>query len=63
MKGSVDVDPQKVIIASAEEIEHVVDAVTGATWNTRNRIMSDLFQEQLEESPDMLPAYRPPGTP
>ncbi|WP_251212293.1 hypothetical protein [Adlercreutzia murintestinalis] len=54
-------EAQKLYVADADAVEHVVDAVTGATWNTRNRIMADLFQEQLSETPDLLPAYRPPG--
>lgn len=30
---------QKIVIATDEEIADVVDAITGATWNTRNTIM------------------------
>ena len=45
-----------------DDIQSVVDAVSGATWNTRNKIMEGLFFEQLAEAPDDVPSYRPPGS-
>lgn len=44
-------------------IQEVVDAVTGATWSTRNRIMEDLFREDLNAGASNLPTFAPPGTP
>lgn len=44
-------------------IQEVVDAVTGATWSTRNRIMEDLFREDLNVGASNLPTFAPPGTP
>lgn len=44
-------------------LQDVVDAVTGATWDTRNRIMEDVFHERLAASEAPLPAFAPPGTP
>lgn len=52
---------QKIVIATDEEIADVVDAITGATWNTRNTIMEDLFMSDLSEHGDDMPAYKPPG--
>lgn len=48
-------------VASKRSIQEVVDAVTGATWSTRNRIMEDLFREDLAAGGAGLPAFRPPG--
>ena len=44
-------------------VQDVVDAVTGATWNTRNRIMEDLFHDELQAGLSTLPSFKPPGTP
>ncbi len=52
---------QKILVASAEEVAEVVDAISGATWNTRNTIMEDLFHDDLAAHGDAMPAYRPPG--
>lgn len=30
------------------DVQEVVDAVTGATWGTRNRIMEDMFHKRLD---------------
>ena len=40
----------------------VIDAVSGATWNTRNRIMEDLFKEELAASDGDMPTFAPPGS-
>lgn len=47
----------------SRSVQEVVDAVTGATWSTRNRIMEDLFQADLASGVADLPAFSPPGTP
>lgn len=52
---------QKIVIATDEEVAEVVDAITGATWNTRNSIMEDIFMSDLSEHADEMPAYKPPG--
>lgn len=52
---------QKLLIATDEEVTEVIDAITGATWNTRNSIMECLFFDSLEEHADEIPDYRPPG--
>ena len=52
---------QKIVMASADEVAEVVDAITGATWNTRNTIMEDLFHKDLESHAEMLPSYKAPG--
>lgn len=49
--------------ARTRSIQEVVDAVTGATWSTRNRIMEDLFREDLNAGASNLPTFAPPGTP
>ena len=54
---------QKLATPSPDEIDEVIDAVTGATWGERNRIMEDRFAERLSENPDAVPAFSPPGTP
>ena len=41
-------------------IQEVIDAVSGATWNTRNRIMEDLFKEELAASDGDMPTFAPP---
>ena len=43
-------------------IQEVIDAVSGATWNTRNRIMEDLFKEELAASDGDMPTFAPPGS-
>lgn len=48
---------------SGRSVQDVVDAVTGATWSTRNRIMEDLFKEDLAAGAEGLPAFSPPGSP
>lgn len=47
---------------SKQSIQKVVDAVTGATWGTRNRIMENLFQEDLQAGVAGLPPFSPPGS-
>lgn len=42
-------------------VQETIDAVTGATWGTRNTIMEGLFQKDLAEHGDQMPSYRPPG--
>lgn len=46
---------------STEEVQKTVDAVSGATWGTRNRIMAELFQRDLRTRGDDMPAVAPPG--
>lgn len=52
---------QKIVIATDDEVAEVVDAITGATWNTRNTIMEDIFMADLAEHADAMPAYKPAG--
>lgn len=52
---------QKIVIATDEEVAEVVDAITGAIWNTRNTIMEGLFMSDLAEHADAMPAYKPAG--
>lgn len=47
--------------SARDTIQETVDAVSGATWGTRNRIMEGLFQQDLADHGDAMPAYRPPG--
>lgn len=54
---------QKLAPPTLDEISEVVDAVTGATWGERNRIMEARFAARLSEAPDDVPAFSPPGTP
>lgn len=42
-------------------VQETVDAVSGATWGTRNMIMEDLFFQDMADHGDAMPAYRPPG--
>ncbi|MEG0418882.1 MAG: hypothetical protein RSB04_07365 [Gordonibacter sp.] len=44
-------------------MQDVVDAVTGATWGTRNRIMEGLFKEDLRAGAQGLPVFSSPGSP
>ncbi len=53
---------QKLSQVSQDEIAELVDAVTGATWNTRNAIMAERFRTQLASGAEGLPAFRPAGT-
>lgn len=46
---------------AADRVAEAVDAVTGATWTTRNAIMARLFQADLAARGDEMPAFRPPG--
>lgn len=43
------------------DVQEVVDAVTGATWGTRNRIMEDMFHKRLDQDASSVPAFAPPG--
>ena len=45
----------------ADEVRKTIDAMTGATWGTRNRIMAGLFQRDLRTRGDEMPAFAPPG--
>ncbi|MBC2888949.1 hypothetical protein [Gordonibacter massiliensis (ex Traore et al. 2017)] len=62
-KGDDRVRGQKLAPPTPDEISEVVDAVTGATWGERNRIMEARFAARLSEAPDDVPAFSPPGTP
>ncbi len=45
----------------SNEVRKTIDAMTGATWGTRNRIMAGLFQRDLRTRGDDMPAFAPPG--
>ena len=45
----------------ADEVRKTIDAVSGATWGARNRIMAGLFQRDLRTRGDDMPAFAPPG--
>ncbi|MEG0375263.1 MAG: hypothetical protein RR547_04265 [Raoultibacter sp.] len=47
--------------ATPEEIAELVDAVAGATWNTRNQIMEQRFKDTLERGDAHVPTFKPPG--
>lgn len=53
-------------VATASEgvrdvVQETVDAVSGATWGTRNMIMEDLFRQDMDDHGEAMPTYRPPG--
>lgn len=48
-------------IRNSKDIQELVDAISGATWETRNQIMQDRFQQNLHVEKDALPAFKPPG--
>lgn len=52
----------KVSAGKHDIVQETIDAVTGATWTTRNMIMEELFHQDLEAHAADMPAYRPPGT-
>lgn len=52
---------QKLRGVGADEVEKTIDAVAGATWGTRNRIMAGLFQRDMRRHADDMPAFAPPG--
>lgn len=47
--------------ATEDEVQDLIDAVAGATWNTRNRIMEERFLAALDQGKSKVPAYKPPG--
>lgn len=48
--------------ASEDEVQELIDAVAGATWNTRNRIMEERFLASLDHGgAKKVPAFKPPG--
>lgn len=63
MPGDERLRAQKLAAPDEADVQRVVDAVTGATWGERNRIMENRFAERLSENPDAVPAFSPPGTP
>ncbi|BDE95816.1 hypothetical protein [Raoultibacter timonensis] len=48
--------------ASEDEVQDLIDAVAGATWNTRNRIMEERFLAALDKGESRVPAFKPPGS-
>lgn len=44
-----------------DEVQEVIDAVTGATWGTRNQIMEDMFHRKLDRDASSVPTFAPPG--
>lgn len=56
-----DVDRSGGSSVTPEEIADLVDAVAGATWNTRNRIMEERFKDKLEQGNAHVPSFKPPG--
>lgn len=54
---------QRLGRASDEEVADLIDAISGATWATRNRIMEERFLTRLGKSEDGCPAFKPPGQP
>ena len=47
--------------ASVDEVQDLIDAVAGATWSTRNRIMEERFHSALEKGTAKVPTFKPPG--
>ncbi|WP_139653564.1 hypothetical protein [Raoultibacter phocaeensis] len=47
--------------ASDDDVQDLIDAVAGATWSTRNRIMEERFHAALEKGSAKVPAFKPPG--
>ena len=48
--------------ASDDEVRDLIDAIAGATWNTRNRIMEERFHASLDSGgAQKVPAFKPPG--
>ena len=48
--------------ATEDEVQDLIDAVAGATWNTRNRIMEERFLADLDRAGGAkVPAFKPPG--
>ncbi len=45
----------------SNDVQDLIDAVAGATWGTRNRIMEERFLSSLEKGSRGVPAYKPPG--
>lgn len=43
------------------DVQEVIDAVTGATWGTRNRIMEDVSHKRLDQDASSVPTFAPPG--
>lgn len=43
------------------DVQEVIDAATGATWGTRNRIMEDMFHKRLDQDASSVPTFAPPG--
>lgn len=43
------------------DVQEVIDAVTGATWGTRNHIMEDMFHKRLDQDASSVPTFAPPG--
>lgn len=48
--------------ASEDEVQDLIDAVAGATWSTRNRIMEERFLAALDKGESKVPAFKPPGS-
>lgn len=46
---------------SKDAVQDLIDAVAGATWNTRNRIMEERFLAALDKGEAKVPAFKPPG--
>ena len=46
-----------------DEVQEVIDAVTGATWGTRNRIMEDMFHKRLDQDASSVPLFAPRESP
>ncbi|MCQ4846417.1 hypothetical protein NE582_04190 [Gordonibacter pamelaeae] len=63
MPGDERLRAQKLAAPDEADVQRVVDAVTGATWGERNRIMEGLFEERRAADPGAVPAFSPPGTP
>ena len=53
---------QKLREVSDDEVKKMVDALTGATWGKRNRIMAGMFQRDLRTRAGSMPTFAPPGT-
>lgn len=51
----------KTSLAPSKEVQDLVDAVSGATWQTRNQILEQRFLHQLDSEEADVPSFRPPG--
>ena len=60
--GGYVMKKENPVYGTGEVDEKLIDAISGATWGERNRLMQKCFKQKLRSNDGSVPQFCPPGT-